>query len=325
MKKFAARVGGFPLFYPESYLLPDERSALEAAFPRLPLWISKPGGGARGDGISVIRELPPKFSEEIIVQKYLANPLLIRGLKFDLRFYVSLMSLDPLRIYVHENGLVRLATEQYRQNFDKISNLSAHLTNFSINRENAAFVVTDDMERDGTGSKWTHRPFWPWLHENGFDPDEIRTKIEDAFVTVIISARETFMQQRNHRLSFEIFGFDVMLDDAGNLFILEVNVTPAMGTSSKLDLCVKGPVSRDLFNMALVPKPDGLSEKVEQILSDSAKARSAEVVVIAEYELAEARKGGYRRDDCATPRPRATIPAYPASPSGSSASAARRK
>jgi hypothetical protein len=294
MKKFASRVGSFPSFYPESYIIPEQRSALQIAFPSSPLWISKPGGGARGDGIVVIDKLPAKAGGERVIQKYLANPLLIRGLKFDLRFYVSVTSLDPLQIYVHENGLVRLATEPYQQNFEDLSNRSAHLTNFSINKENAAFVATDDMSQDGTGNKWTHRPFWPWLAENGFDPDDIRRKIEDAFVTVIISARETFLEQRNHRLSFEVFGFDVMLDDTGKVFILEVNVTPAMGTSSKLDLFVKGPVTRDLFNMALVPKPGEAMKKVEAILSDKSKPDSIDLITVAEYELTQGRLGGFR-------------------------------
>jgi hypothetical protein len=111
MKRFASRVGSFPTFYPESYCFPEEKAALQAAFPTSPLWISKPAGGARGDGIIVIDKFPATAGSARVIQKYLANPLLINGLKFDLRFYVSVLSLDPLRIYVHENGLVRLATE----------------------------------------------------------------------------------------------------------------------------------------------------------------------------------------------------------------------
>jgi tubulin polyglutamylase TTLL5 len=294
MSKFATRVGSFPSFYPESYLFPSETSALEEAFPTSPFWISKPAGGARGNGIVVIDKMLAAGGSPRVIQKYVANPLLINGLKFDLRFYVSVLSLDPLRVYVHENGLVRLATEPYEDNFENLGNRSAHLTNFSINRNNASFVATDDMSKDGTGNKWTHAPFWPWLTENGFDAGLIRSRIEDAFVTVIISARETFLEQPTHRLSFEVFGFDVMLDEEGNVFILEVNVTPAMGTSSKLDLFVKGPVSSDLYNTALIPKVSAAAEKVEEIVSGEEKVELVDLIAVAEYELAQQRLGGFR-------------------------------
>ena len=293
MKRFAERVGEFPSFYPMSFCLPAERAELAEVFNTSPLWISKPGGGARGDGIRVIDKMPEFKTSKTVVQKYIANPMLIHGLKFDLRFYVSVLSLDPLRIYVHENGLVRLATEKYEDNIDDIGNRSAHLTNFSINKKNPAFVATEDMENDGTGNKWTHRPFWPFLESIGMNPDAVRREIEDAFVTVIISARERFMEQANHRVSFELFGFDVMLDDEGKVYILEVNVTPAMGTSSKLDRWVKGPVLKDLYNTALLPRGTPAQETLEKLWFEGAD-EDVEFIAISEYEITQQRLGGYR-------------------------------
>lgn len=48
-----------------------------------------------------------------VAQQYIPQPLCLDGVKFDLRLYVLLTSLAPLRAFVHTAGMVRLATEQY--------------------------------------------------------------------------------------------------------------------------------------------------------------------------------------------------------------------
>lgn len=84
-----------------------------------------------------ISEVPQ--NEPLVISRYIENPLLINGLKFDLRLYVLVTNFDPLKVYVYNEGLVRFASEPY--NLESIkSNVYAHLTNYSINKKSENFV-----------------------------------------------------------------------------------------------------------------------------------------------------------------------------------------
>jgi len=78
---------------------------------------------------------------------YISNPLLIDGLKFDLRIYVAVTSVNPLRIYMYEEGLTRFATTLYQapndqdQDINKREGKYVHLTNYSINKTNKVGFV----------------------------------------------------------------------------------------------------------------------------------------------------------------------------------------
>lgn len=48
----------------------------------------------------------PQVKPFVVAQQYLTNPLLIGGRKFGLRVWVVLTNMDPMRAYIHTNGLV---------------------------------------------------------------------------------------------------------------------------------------------------------------------------------------------------------------------------
>lgn len=109
-------------------------------------FIVKPDNLAQGRGIYLSRNCE-KIIENCtnegggwVVQDYLANPHIIEELKYDLRIYVMLYGLNPLRIFIHEQGLARFATEPYEKPRNgNMDNMFVHLTNYAINKMNSKF------------------------------------------------------------------------------------------------------------------------------------------------------------------------------------------
>lgn len=58
----------------------------------------------------------------MVVSHYIEDPLLINGLKFDLRIYIAVTSINPLLIYIYEDGLARFATEKYNTKSSNLKN-----------------------------------------------------------------------------------------------------------------------------------------------------------------------------------------------------------
>jgi hypothetical protein len=108
-------------------------------------WIFKPSASSQGRGIYItnsIEEINSKTPQ--VACQYIDNPLLFNGYKFDLRVYVALTSMCPLRIYMYREGLARLATILYNSiPEDKNTSKFSHLTNYSINKHNTNFIAND--------------------------------------------------------------------------------------------------------------------------------------------------------------------------------------
>lgn len=54
-----------------------------------------------------------KLDHKTIVQQYIQNPYLIEGYKWDLRVYALVTDVNPIEIYIFEEGLVRFSTQKY--------------------------------------------------------------------------------------------------------------------------------------------------------------------------------------------------------------------
>nr|BAN21167.1 conserved hypothetical protein [Riptortus pedestris] len=266
MNKHGKREFGF---MPKTYVLPQDTKALRAAWDKEDAvrWIVKPPASARGSGIKVVNkwvDIPKKVP--LIVQKYISNPYLINGNKFDLRLYVLVTSFDPLRIYIYENGLVRFASARYSDDLKTLSDRYIHLTNYSINKFSNSYSMNDDAGAC-LGHKWTLRSLWSFL-SGSIDVDALWSSLVDLVIKTIICGESAISQLARLNLSsrycsYELFGVDVLLDENLKPWLLEVNISPSLHSGSSLDTAVKGPLVTNILNLVGYHIPDTLSKTQE--------------------------------------------------------------
>ncbi len=158
-------------FFPKTWLLPQDSNDLKNQFnkKKCKTFIVKPSHMCQGRGIYLVRrfeDIDCKPGDQLVAQRYMAKPYLIDNLKFDLRIYVLVFGVEPMRIFMFKEGLARFATDEYvgpaKGNLD---NLFMHLTNYAINKNSDAFVKGED-EDDDSGHKRSFTSILQYLEEN---------------------------------------------------------------------------------------------------------------------------------------------------------------
>lgn len=186
-------------------------------------------------------------------------------MKFDLRLYVLVLGVDPMRIFLFKDGLARLATQAYcLPNDHNLGNMQMHLTNYAINKNSMAFMKNHAAGADFTGSKRSLK-FVLRLLKNSYKCDTVtlmREIRELTIKTMLCAQPHLSTLYRNHHiddfensLSFEILGVDIMIDQNFKPYLLEINHAPSFATDSPLDEKIKGQVIYDTLNLL------GLSQK----------------------------------------------------------------
>ncbi|KAL5009107.1 hypothetical protein ScPMuIL_014688 [Solemya velum] len=258
-------------FIPQSFILPSEYQDYCASFlkDKSP-WIVKPVASSRGRGVFLVHhpdQVP--LDENLIVCKYVNNPMLIDGFKFDIRLYVVVTSYDPLLIYLYEEGLTRFATVKYEKSVRHIRNQCMHLTNYSVNKKSNDYVKNDDADVEDYGNKWSLGAMLRYLRAHGKDTAAMMMRIEDVIIKTIVSvelpiatACKMFMPHRGN--CFELYGFDILVDENLKPWVLEVNLSPSLACDSPLDSKIKTNLICDMFSLTGITCHDPVMRTLQQ-------------------------------------------------------------
>jgi hypothetical protein len=114
------------------------------------------------------------------------------------------------------------------------------LTNYSLNKYNANFINNTDANVEDQGSKWSISALRRKIASFGVDDSQLFKKIDDIILKTMISgesiinnATEMFVPYANN--CFELLGFDILIDDKYEPWLLEVNLSPSLNCDSPLD------------------------------------------------------------------------------------------
>ena len=159
-------------FYPRTWILPGEMADFRNQFDNNgnsignKIYIIKPDAGCQGRGIYLTKTFDKvPLNENVVAQLYIKKPLLIDGYKFDLRIYCFVASVKPLRVYLFQDGLVRMCTQEYvKPTAKNLDQSCMHLTNYAVNKHNDNFQQPDDDDGD-SGSKRSLQWFMDWIRE----------------------------------------------------------------------------------------------------------------------------------------------------------------
>ncbi|KAK6114449.1 Tubulin-tyrosine ligase family protein [Brugia pahangi] len=239
-------------FYPSSWFIPAQLDAFMkycnkcaksednlTSFQNNNWYIVKPDDGAQGTGIYLIQKpeqiRKPKACQ--LIQEYIVDPYLLSdNLKFDFRVYAVIKSINPLSIYVAREGMARFCTEEYAMpTSSNFGNLYAHLTNYSLNKENNAYIHSLSLRDQIRGSKRLLSTVFHQMEVKGVKKQQLWHDIKIIIVKTVIAMLPEIILNYEHYFydtigpeCFQIIGFDILITKNLIPVLLEVNSAPSL-------------------------------------------------------------------------------------------------
>ena len=217
------------------------------------MWIVKPPNSNQGQGIKVFSSLskikkfvnvqknddngnngqPKDIGDEWVVQKYLERPLLFWGRKFDIRVWVLVTS--TFDIFTYKQGYLRTSSSTFSIDKNNESSSFVHLTNYCMQKHSSSVGKYED------GNTLCYNDLQNYINDNIAETTssnkidintQIMNKIKSMIVDTILAGKSLGMGDNSNdekRKSFELFGYDFMVDDDLRPWLIEVNTNPYLG------------------------------------------------------------------------------------------------
>ena len=244
-------------FFPLTFHMPSEFTMFVEEYKHSPgtMWIMKPAGKAQGRGIFLVTSLNQLYKwrnslkggeensvdETYVCQKYIYNPLLIGGKKFDMRVYALVTSYSPLTIYLYRTGFCRFTSVKYSLNIEDLSNNQIHLTNVAVQKN------SDTYDKQ-IGGKWYFREMKIFLMSK-YEEEKVNKMFDDIQELMIKSFKAVQSVIAKDKHCFEMYGFDILIDENLRPWLLEINANASLSANTELDAETKIKMLDDLLTI----------------------------------------------------------------------------
>ncbi|RLN70149.1 hypothetical protein BBJ28_00022254 [Nothophytophthora sp. Chile5] len=212
------------------------------------------------------------FKDKAVAVEQYIEPFLLDNHKFRVGFYVAVTSVDPLRIYVHDHPLIKIATAEYPSQLQVESDAAAYTFDDYIAPWDFPDLQTDFFEipsdaREGTNAWHVVKKY---MRKKGVDTKRLQDEVDAAIAKTVLSSRGKFQSElaklkraaprdgedaTPSELSdsfFDLWKFDIEIDDKAKPWLVDVQSNPSLAGKQTVlgtDEAIKKRMLRDLLNL----------------------------------------------------------------------------
>lgn len=238
----------------ETFIYPEEVKAINNYFynyqiDKNNLWLVKPKNNFSGNPIHFFKSLKYE-SNNFIITKYITNPHLIKNRKYIIKVFALISGIKPLRIYLNNEGIIKLAIENFSLEKSSLNNKNIHITS---KEEDKVFDFPVKNNKN-LKNKMYFKEYKKYLKKNDINFSEIKEKINDIIIKTIISGYDYLLSKLdeynlNDRNFFNLLGFDLLIDTNYEVHLLDVDNKPNLHIQDKGDKFIKEKIYVDTLNI----------------------------------------------------------------------------
>jgi tubulin polyglutamylase TTLL1 len=154
-------------------------------------------------------------------------------------------SYRPLKVWLSSLGFARFCNEKYSSDTSELSNMMMHLTNVAVQKN------ADEYNQEH-GSKWSIDNLRFYLEQTrGVELSDKCFKDIDHIIYISLKSVQNLIN--NDRHCFEMYGYDILIEENLKPWLIEVNASPSLLTTTDSDYKLKKEIMDAVFQIVVPP------------------------------------------------------------------------
>ena len=261
-------------YIPESYFIPEQINLLENKFNNNIWIINKAEKSDNNTQKKPNNELNIKYpriidsfedikskknkNENLIISKYISNPILINNKKFTMRAFILVTGFSPLKIYFYKDGYLIFGQDDYNINKKNYNDICAHITseeNEKICKEkNKIKEKYEESLFEKNCSIWSFLNFERYCKNNNINYDGIINQTKDIIIKTFISLNKEIINEYKSKLlrdrnMFQLFTFDFLIDDNLKAYLIDIDKNPRLDSTHLVPIYLYDHIFSDILNI----------------------------------------------------------------------------